>query len=1055
MTPSRLIRVFISSTFRDFTEERDALVKRVFPELRRRCRERFVELVEVDLRWGITEEEAERGAVLPICLEEIERCRPFFIGLLGERYGWVPDAGQYSAAIVEAQPWLKSLLGGKSVTELEILHGVLNNRQMGGRAFFYFRDPDYSRRGGAGYMSEEEPNRSRLNSLKERIRASGFPVREDYQTPESVAQLVLTDLWQAIDEAYPATAIPDALERQRSEHEAFARSRRGLYLGGEASFACLNSWMEQDDRAGSNPIAVHGASGSGKSALLANWVAEFRRSHPKDLIFEHYLGSSAGSADIDGMLRRLLGEIKRITGQSEVVPTDPAKLRESLPSWLASVSSWCVDQSNRCLILLDGLDHVRDRGDLEWLPKHWPRGLRLLAGTAPGNELDAWRCRNWGELAVEPLQPVLRRQFIRNSLAKYRKSLAPTQIERIASHRLSEVPLFLKVLLDELRVSGTFEELDSMVNWYLRSQSVGDLYELMLERLEKDHGRGLVEATMTCLRMSRAGLTESELLELLVSESEKAAGVTRLPRALWSPLFVAFGEALTEETGRLSFFHKDLGIAVTDRYLRSPASAKFVRKRLADFFMAQDFPRKFEEGAYQMALLEDWESLATMLVKNPKLPLAIGIDAMEVAKIWKLTALHIAFADRFKSETTAQRDTLHEKLAQKWTELAYQIGDLDFEKWWLEQWRLLAPKISKELARSLASLEHRTGNVGKACDILKAQLAGGGDFDLETDALMYMALNGRYREVEVLAARLDAEYAGLLAEDSLKRAAYLHVKYFAQHELEMNLDAVAATRAMRTAYRNHFRAYDETISTVNLGDALWGTGRMEEAEELLRLALRNGRDSGLDQVVNIAAICLANVLASVGRKDEASDLYREGVKLSIEIGHQWDVLYGQAHLALHQIESGLAADSTALLEIRSLAAHAGFSYIESLASSQICIASFSVRIADDILDAAITESVNSRYPGARVYGWAAKMRHQLASTSAVSAGDVQHWVDSLRAVQGVKGRSGIVAVVAGWLTTADAFSSAQAGLVNEWLDCYVPQMNIPFYRSIYPAPRHA
>jgi hypothetical protein len=35
-------------------EERELLAKQVFPELNRRARERGVELVEVDLRWGVT-----------------------------------------------------------------------------------------------------------------------------------------------------------------------------------------------------------------------------------------------------------------------------------------------------------------------------------------------------------------------------------------------------------------------------------------------------------------------------------------------------------------------------------------------------------------------------------------------------------------------------------------------------------------------------------------------------------------------------------------------------------------------------------------------------------------------------------------------------------------------------------------------------------------------------------------------------------------------------------------------------------------------------------------
>ena len=72
--------------------ERDELVKRVFPQLRKLCDEQGVVWGEVDLRWGITDDQSAEGKVLPVRLAEIARCRPYFIGLLGERYGWVPDA---------------------------------------------------------------------------------------------------------------------------------------------------------------------------------------------------------------------------------------------------------------------------------------------------------------------------------------------------------------------------------------------------------------------------------------------------------------------------------------------------------------------------------------------------------------------------------------------------------------------------------------------------------------------------------------------------------------------------------------------------------------------------------------------------------------------------------------------------------------------------------------------------------------------------------------------------------------------------------------------------
>ena len=53
MSDNRRIRVFVSSTFRDMVEERNELMTQPWPELRRFCRERQVELVEVDLRWAL------------------------------------------------------------------------------------------------------------------------------------------------------------------------------------------------------------------------------------------------------------------------------------------------------------------------------------------------------------------------------------------------------------------------------------------------------------------------------------------------------------------------------------------------------------------------------------------------------------------------------------------------------------------------------------------------------------------------------------------------------------------------------------------------------------------------------------------------------------------------------------------------------------------------------------------------------------------------------------------------------------------------------------------
>ena len=137
--------------------ERDYLSKVIFPEIREELKPMGIYLVDVDLRWGITEEESEKGETLKICLDEIENSRPFFIGIIGNRYGWIPDEApskmlnSIEKKIINGKEtsedrfaWENKLIAGEhSVTALEIYYGVLNNLDQKERSFFYFRDDKF------------------------------------------------------------------------------------------------------------------------------------------------------------------------------------------------------------------------------------------------------------------------------------------------------------------------------------------------------------------------------------------------------------------------------------------------------------------------------------------------------------------------------------------------------------------------------------------------------------------------------------------------------------------------------------------------------------------------------------------------------------------------------------------------------------------------------------------------------------------------------------------------------------------------------------------------
>jgi len=158
--------------------------------------------------------------------------------------------------------------GGKSITELEFLHGVLNNPQMEGRALFYFRSPDYSASKGRDYIAASEDDEARQSALKETIRKGGFPVYEDYNSPEHLAEVLEQNLWEILDHEFPVSDVPDEFARGNLQHEAYALPRQRLYIGGDQYLAALDAAYAGNKQW----ILVTGSSGCGKSALIANWL---------------------------------------------------------------------------------------------------------------------------------------------------------------------------------------------------------------------------------------------------------------------------------------------------------------------------------------------------------------------------------------------------------------------------------------------------------------------------------------------------------------------------------------------------------------------------------------------------------------------------------------------------------------------------------------------------------------------------------------------------------------------------------------------------------------
>lgn len=611
----RELRVFISSTFHDLQAERDYLLKHVFPRIRQMCRERGVEFTEIDLRWGLTAEEAARGRVIRPCLEEIDYCRPYFIGILGSRYGWAPQIleVQKDGELVRTYPWVEDgVLEGQSLLELEFTHGLLHAPVSPDAIVLHRRESG----------SDSDPDATaRVLALRDRVIAHGYPVHT-FESPQELGEIILHHLVAIIERTFPRDAQRTELQYVQQGHEAFAASRRRAYIADLAAIARLNAHAN-----GTGPaLVVTSPSGYGKSALLAFWVDAFRRKNPHAFVVTHFVGVGAQGADRAGVIRHCMLEIKERLGIPDPIPDNVSALEEEFPVWLARTRDIGM------VLVIDAIDQLGREASAAWLPQFLPPTVRLIVSTVPGAIVDELVERGWARMDVAPMQEPQREALVVRFLGEYHKGLSHAQIRRIVHTPNAAVPLFLRTMLEELRLSGSFELLDARIDHYCAAHDLEDLFQRVLERMEQDHGADIVRRVLSAIWGARRGLREEEIAA--------AAGI---PRDTVRVLMQGFEYHMVWRDGLRTFFHAYLRDAVEARYLSGRDAQRSTHAQLAAYFSRLPLDaRRADEEPWQWQQAEAWEQLHDCLTSIPMF-LALYAPGAEYA----IREYWLAMGDRY------------------------------------------------------------------------------------------------------------------------------------------------------------------------------------------------------------------------------------------------------------------------------------------------------------------------------------------------------------------------------------------------------------------------
>ncbi len=647
MKIDRSLRVFVSSTFRDMGAERDHLARFIFPQLRKACEQRGVTWGEVDLRWGIPDEDKED--ILAICLNEIERCLPYFIGILGERYGYVPEL--IPPDLLETYPWIETQTA-RSVTELEMRLGCLAREGLNPQAHFYFRSSSYLEHLPTGaelsdFDTTSDQDKQKLFQLKQEIRDAsrqgGCSLREGYESVQELGEWILEDLTRLLDREFPADQAPGLHERESADHLSFAYHQTQACIERRELILKLDSFISSNEP----PLVFNGEAGIGKSALLANWYFHAIQRQSDAFIMIHFIGSSGESARPTHILNRIMREMQRDPRLNPLLPQKlPADPESDFPVWISQAAS-----EHRIILILDGLNYIEGNGahELGWLPEILPANCRLILSTTGGRTLEVASRRGWSVLPMPLFTIEERKQLLETYLASYSRRLSPARVKRIIEAEPAGNPLYLRVLLEELRQTGQHEYLEEQIEFYLQSRTITRLFAAILERLERDYQpeRELVRKSLSWIACSRRGLSEAELLDML------GDGTPPMPMRWWTPFSLALEPFMLSSSGLLNFANPSLRQAVHDRYLHSDELKKKAHQRLAAYFAFLPIPvaveqddisfqasstgmmRVLEELPWQEARAGQWQNLMDTLTL-PSL-----IEALEDRKLEWLEYLQL------------------------------------------------------------------------------------------------------------------------------------------------------------------------------------------------------------------------------------------------------------------------------------------------------------------------------------------------------------------------------------------------------------------------------
>ena len=517
------IRLFISSTFADMQPERDCFNDILANKLRALCRDRGVSFFSVDLRWGITGDDIANERLIPRCLSEVDKCRPFFLGIIGGRYGSQMES--IPESLLAEYPWLKEKAGA-SYTELEITYHFLKDNT-GENSLFLFKECEFT---------GSELDAQAMERLKAYIHKMAPGRIRVYRTLEDFQAIILEEFQRWLLEIYGQTDVH--LEREL----LFARENDSHAAKNTAEAESIGSCIRQTTSA----VMLHGKGPLGKTAIVNDVAKQFPQQivvncHADEanvywpyVVVSVYKKIKALGLIAPGKDTWLAENEQRLCAGQLLSSQEEIRLKEV---FLQLLSDACWETET--VLAINDVENIRGRENqyLQWLPAEPPKGLHIVCSTNDEKILSSAKIMGWNLVELRPMERETAQTVLSGELEKLGKSVDDAQ--GLLESPLAGYPGYLKMSIDFLNAFGSYDTVAELSAKLASAEDFFQFYQIIFRQVGLRYGDSSAEdlqLVLAALQLSALPLSEEGRYYVLhaLRQREKAqwSGVSDVLAAL-------------------------------------------------------------------------------------------------------------------------------------------------------------------------------------------------------------------------------------------------------------------------------------------------------------------------------------------------------------------------------------------------------------------------------------------------------------------------------------------------------------------------------------------